>query len=136
MRVVAGLVLGVVVGVVGSAGVASLAASSKRVAPVAEAAAFLPSCPHLSYGVDGTIAPLFCKIDNPAAIAYYKPRFPHLFALGPNASPEQVDAAMKRDRGSIPTTCSAYVLWQWRWHWHFAVDPVDEYAGFAHSCYD
>ena len=100
-----------------------------------------PPCPHPSYGADGNMAPLFCVIDNPLALRYYAKDAPHLFALGPNANPQQVVAAAVADRpkaATIPTLCAAYRLIAWRDKWQFGISPAAEigtrlrlYAGWC-----
>ena len=66
-------------------------------------APFVPACPPPTYGHDGDMAPLFCVIDNPLALRYYGRDAPHLFALGPSATPTQVVAALKQDQHTIGT---------------------------------
>jgi hypothetical protein len=81
-----------------------------------------PACPHAHYGVDGTMGPAFCAIDNPAALVYYERLGKHLFALGANAAPEQVLAAVLADfhNSTLPILCETYRLAAWREQWHFA----------------
>jgi hypothetical protein len=85
------------------------------------ATAPVPPCPQASYGVDGTMGPIFCVVDNPVALRYYGPMGKHLFALGPNASPQQVLAALQADyrKSTEPILCETYRLAAWRNHWHF-----------------
>ena len=96
----------------------------------AKAPDFVPACPQSTYGADGNMGPLFCKIDNPAALDYFfsHGNFKHLRALGADATPAQVEHAIRLDHQTGPIDCSAYQLWKWRWHWHFAFSPV-QYCG-------
>jgi len=89
--------------------------------PARGGTALSPPCPQASYGVDGTMGPVFCVVDNPVALRYYAPMGRHLFALGPNASPQKVLAALKADYPSStePILCETYRLAAWREHWHF-----------------
>jgi hypothetical protein len=121
--------LGIVVG----ASVATQTGGGAQVRIVASAAAsrstepFVPACPGPSYTTDGNITPLFCKIDNPVALHFYAPLSKHLFALGANATPEQVTSALRADLkhgGTQVELCYAYELSAWRWGWHFASDPA------------
>lgn len=129
-----GTIVGLLIGVVAGVGFTSHGARPRSAASAETAA--LPPCPSPQYSVDGNISPLFCKIDNPRAIAFYKPIFPRLFALGRDASPQQIYLALKRDEhhATIPEMCSAYALWQWRWHWRFAINPANEVASVASAC--
>ncbi len=88
-----------------------------------------PSCPHASYGADGNMGPLFCVIDNPVALRYFAPMAKRTFALGPNAAPIQVAAALVADYrhgGTEPILCSIYQLAQWRNHWSFGISAADQ----------
>ena len=89
---------------------------------------FAPPCPHPVYGADGTMGPLFCVIDNPLALRYYAASGRHTFALGPDATPTQVVAALKKDFSTLPITCSVYRLAAWRNHWSFGVSPALQLA--------
>jgi hypothetical protein len=63
--------------------------------------------------------------DNPAALKYYA-WVKHLFALGPNATPQQVLAASLADskHGTTePELCDAYSLLAWKYHWRFYMAP-------------
>ena len=82
-------------------------------------AALQPLCPQAKYGVDGTMGPVFCVVDNPVALHYYAPMGKHLFALGPNATPQQVIAAARADYSTEPILCEVYRLAAWREHWAF-----------------
>lgn len=88
---------------------------------------FVPPCPRPSYSVDGNVGPLFCTIDDPLALAFYEKLAPHLFALGPDASPLQVTAAARRDWGAATgqELCNAYALAQHRWGWSFGLNPIE-----------
>jgi hypothetical protein len=85
----------------------------------------------LRTGLDAT-SELFCVIDNPVALRYFAASGRHLFALGPNATPGQVLAALKRDLSTLPITCSVYRLAAWRNHWHFGVSPVVQLVVVKH----
>ncbi len=83
----------------------------------------MPSCPHASYGVDGNMGPLFCVINNPIAARYFTPMAKRTFALGPDASPDQVIDALvadfKRQKMGLPMLCSIYQLAAWKNQWRF-----------------
>lgn len=89
---------------------------------------FVPRCPQPTYNADGNLSPLFCVIDNPLALRHYAPLGRRTFALGPNASPTQVAAALaadyKRGAGTEPILCAVYRLAAWRNQWRFGVSPV------------
>lgn len=87
---------------------------------------FEPACPRLVYTADGNVQPLFCSIDNPAALAFYRGLAPHLMALGATASPSDVERALELDskRTTLPELCSAYALMEHRWRWNFGVTPI------------
>ena len=93
-----------------------------------------PPCPQARYGVDGTMGPVFCVVDNPVALHYYAPMGKHLFALGPNASPDQVFAATRADfnHSTEPILCEVYRLAAWRNHWHFPLSVIAEVSSALH----
>lgn len=86
----------------------------------------LVKCPSLSYGVDGSVAPVSCTIPSPAAVAWAKKADPGLFRLGPNASPQQVQTAVQPG-GTIPIECELYQLGQLINRWTFGA-PVVQYC--------
>lgn len=111
------------------------AAWAHGLTPTRTHAALQPPCPQASYGADGNMGPLFCVIDSPVALRYYAPMGKHLFALGPNANPQQVVAAAVADRkttGTLPILCSTYRLAAWREHWQFAVSAADQIGAALH----
>ena len=82
--------------------------------------AFKPPCPRGTYSPDGNFSPLFCKIANPAALAFYGKLMPPLFKLGPGASPTQVLAAIKASPYVTgPELCQAFKLASFAEGWHF-----------------
>ena len=90
---------------------------------------FVPSCPHASFGADGNMGPLFCVIDDPAALRYFGAMGRRTLAVGPSASPTQVAAALTADRQKAvtgPILCSIFRLAAWRNHWRFAVSPAND----------
>jgi hypothetical protein len=100
-----------------------------------EDAALQPPCAQAGYGADGDMSPLFCVVDNPVALRYFAPMGKHLFALGPNANPQQVVAAAVADRkttGTLPILCSTYRLAAWREHWQFAVSAAAQIGAALH----
>jgi hypothetical protein len=110
-----------------------LALTAAAAAGRLSAPAYRPPCPHASYGADGNMAPIFCMVDNPLALHYYGRMAKHLFALGPNANPQQVVAAAAADHrttGTLPILCQSYRLAAWREHWQFAL-PASEQIGQA-----
>ena len=111
------------------------AAWAHGLTPTRTQAALQPPCPQASYGADGNMGPLFCVIDSPVALRYYAPMGKHLFALGPNANPQQVVAAAVADRrttGTLPILCSTYRLAAWREHWQFGVSAADQIGAALH----
>jgi len=102
-----------------------------RLAAVAASEDFVPHCPQPRYAANGNFGPLFCLVDNPAAIKAFAPSARHTFALGPDATPSQVSAALVSDYkhgGTVPILCSIYKLAVWRNHWRFAV-PASAQVG-------
>jgi hypothetical protein len=102
---------------------------AQALAHAAAAAPFVPACPHPTYSPDGNVTPLFCRIDNPVALRFYEKLAPKLFALGPNATPLQVQqavtAAEKVTHATLPEACSAYKLAKYWRHWSFpSFEPV------------
>lgn len=100
----------------------SLAAQSGASSPP-----FSPPCPRLTYSPDGNVSPLFCKIANPAALAFYGKLVPGVVNIGSNATPVQVDRAFQaaaRAHITPPEACQAYKLFAYRWGWHFAGGPA------------
>jgi len=97
----------------------------------ATASAFVPACPRPSYSADGNVWPIFCKIDNPLALRFYESLAPRVFALGPAASPQQVERALAAAdaHATGPEMCAVYQLAAWWRHWHFGVDPGYPYCG-------
>lgn len=90
-----------------------------------------PACPKLTYAVDGTAGPLFCKIDNPAAIRYYRQWLLPLMQLGPDATPTQVTSLVESWHNSTnPITCAVYDLAQRAYGWQFAINPISGVTGF------
>ena len=99
--------------------VAAIAAGG-ALAGVAISPAFTPPCPKATYSPDGNFSPLFCKIANPQALAFYGKLMPPLFRLGPTASPSQVLAAIRRSPYVTgPELCAAYKLAAFAEGWHF-----------------
>jgi hypothetical protein len=82
--------------------------------------AFKPSCARGTYSPDGNFSPLFCKIANPAALAFYGKLMPPLFKLGPEASPTQVLTAIKASPYVTgPELCQAFKLAAFAEGWRF-----------------
>jgi hypothetical protein len=94
---------------------------------VASAQSYSPPCPQASYGVDGTMGPIFCVVDNPVALRYYAKGGSHLLSLGPNATPQQVTTAGVTDyrHSTEPILCETYRLAAWREHWQFGISVSD-----------
>jgi hypothetical protein len=142
MRLVLATVVALAVGVLVGAAAMTLdqpapasAAHGKPPAPHgkgAKAAAFVPACPRPVYSANGNVSPLFCQIDNPVALAFYQRLAPRLFALGPNATPDQVGTALAAastiQHATNLEACAAYQLAAWWRQWHFAVDPSQPYC--------
>jgi hypothetical protein len=99
------------------------------VASAADTQTLVPPCPQAGYGADGNMGPLFCVIDNPVALRYFAPMAKRTFALGPDATPEEVTNALVSDtragsasrrwKLSLPILCSVYQLAAWKNHWSF-----------------
>ncbi len=86
------------------------------------------SCPHISFGDDGTAAPLFCAgRPNPPVLAYYKKQQLGVLRLGPDATPNEVVDAMCSDlhqhSSSYPVETAAYELAQKIEGWSFGISP-------------
>jgi len=107
---------------------------SHRVRPSVPAPPYvvLPeSCGALSYGADGNVSPITCPDGRPnrAADKYLRGFKPSLrvLALGPSASPTDVEAAictdLKRLNTTNPIEQSAYDLAQAEQNWHFGANP-------------
>jgi hypothetical protein len=127
------IVVGIVLGVAGTARLFSTPATRVVVrAAAATAPVFVPACPHLAYGADGTIGPLLCTIDNPVALKYYATALKPLLALGPNANPAQVENVLAQEfrvhnhhaiTGTYPIQCQVFQLAAHRWRWRFFYAP-------------
>lgn len=124
--VVVALILGIVIGVAFAEHSPSSASAETAVG-----SSFVPACPTPLYTADGNVSPLFCKIDNPLAVRFYKSIAPNVFALGPDASPSQVEDALKvaDAHGTNPEMCAVYQLAAWWKHWRFGVSPGQAYCG-------
>jgi hypothetical protein len=109
-----------------SAALAAGLTSAATSAASSSSSQLTPPCPSPDYGADGSMGPLFCVVDNPVALHYYAHLGRHVFALGPDATPEQVIAAVKKDYSTNPITCSVYRLAAWKNQWHFAISPAEE----------
>ena len=96
-------------------------------------ARFVPACPRPVYSANGNVSPLFCQIDNPVALQFYERLAPRVFALGPNATPQQVGAALSATvtfrHATNPEICAAYQLAAWAKQWKFVVNPSQSYCG-------
>jgi hypothetical protein len=93
---------------------------------------FEPKCPHTAYGADGTIAPIFCTIDDPVALNYYARALKPLLVLGPR--PTQVKSVLAWEfhhggpngealTGTYPIQCQVFQLAAHYWRWHFSYAP-------------
>jgi hypothetical protein len=91
---------------------------------------FVPACAHPLYTADGNMTPLFCKIDNPLAVSFYRKIAPKVFALGANASPQRVTRALSatEKHATFPELCAVYKLVSWWRHWHFGISPGQPYC--------
>ena len=83
-RVVVGFLVAAIalaVGAVLGAAATSVGQSTQATAVInrADSSSFVPECPHPTYSPDGNVTPLFCKIDNPVALRFYRPIAPKLF---------------------------------------------------------
>jgi hypothetical protein len=133
LATVAALAAGVLIGAATMSlhqpGSAHAAAGNKH-APVAS---YVPACPRPVYSANGNVSPLFCQIDNPVALQFYERLAPRLFALTPNATPQQVGAALVASvtfrHATNAEVCAAYQLAAWWKQWKFAVDPSQPYCG-------
>lgn len=89
--------------------------------------AVVPACPQAQRSADGNLSPLFCVIDNPAALRFYAPLGKQAFGLGSNASSDQVVSALIADydrHATEPELCAVYRLAAWRERWHFGISVV------------
>ena len=111
--------------------VAAAAGGPSKTTDGTQGQGLVPPCSHAIYGANGNMQPLFCVIDNPAALRHFAPMAKRTFALGPDAAPTQVAAALIADYkrgGTVPILCSTYRLAAWRNHWSFGVSPIGEVA--------
>jgi hypothetical protein len=101
---------------------------------LSETASLSPPCPQAHYGADGTMGPVFCVVDNPLALHYYGPTAKHLFTLGPNASPGQVEQAAVADyrHSTEPILCESYRLAAWRENWQFGISAAADIGNVLH----
>ena len=83
----------------------------------------VPACPHLIYGADGSIGPIACTVINPPALSWARRIAPQLFHLGPNATPQQVGAAVQPGI-TFPIECELYQVAQLIRGWQFGVQIV------------
>lgn len=94
-------------------------------------APMVPACPELTFAVDGTAGPIFCKVDSPEAIHYYRQWLVPLMKLGPDATPSQVTSLVESWHNSTnPITCAVYDLAQHAYGWRFAINPISGVTGF------
>jgi hypothetical protein len=88
------------------------------------------SCGALSYGADGNVSPPTCPDGRPnlAADKYLRGMHLRVMALGANADPGQVLAAMCKDmaQSTIPIETTAYQVAAAEQRWSFGIDPADE----------
>ena len=101
---------------------------------VTERATLIPACPPSVRTAGGNLEPLFCTVDNPAALAYYGRS--RVLRLGDSAGPPQVLAAARADSRhgfTHPEICAAFDLAKRRWHWTFAF-PAAAGVGAARAC--
>jgi hypothetical protein len=129
------LALGIVLGVAGARLLGSSPTAQVVIRETATSApAFVPACPHFSYGADGTAGPIFCTIDNPVALKYYAAALKPLLALGANASPGQVQSKLAWEMrhggpgkevltGTYPIQCQVFQLAAHYWRWSFSYTP-------------
>ncbi len=127
------IVLGLVVIVIVIAVAAFLAGRGSGGANQALAPATVPPAvglcsEQLSYGADGNASPLFCANGqlNVLAWKYFAALHPRVMALGPNAAPGDVEAAVALDikNSTGPIECSAYQLASVYYGWSFGIDPT------------
>lgn len=86
-------------------------------------------CPHITYGADGNVGPLFCRDGqpNPPVLAYFQAMHLLVLGLGANATPGQVFQAMCSDvqtNSTYPIETSAYDLAQRIEGWSFGINPA------------
>jgi hypothetical protein len=85
-------------------------------------ATYGPKCPKLTYSPDGNVTPLFCKIANPAAVAFYEKLVPGSTSFTSGSPPWQVARAFEaaaRAHITPPEACQAYRVFAYRWGWRF-----------------
>jgi hypothetical protein len=96
--------------------------------------AFVPECPHFDRGADGTVGPIFCTVDNPAALRYYAAALRPLIALGADARPGRVRSVLAWEyrhggphgealTGTLPIQCEVFQLASHYWRWSFSYTP-------------
>jgi hypothetical protein len=102
--------------------------SSEALAPATVPPVVALCSAQLSYGADGNASPLFCSNGeiNRLAWSYFAKDTPKVMALGPNATPSDVEAAVSADmHGSTgPIECSTFQLAYVYYGWSFGVNPT------------
>lgn len=133
----AGVIVGIAagVGISAAAGIGSRTITTEHTRTIQTtetvAAPTAPPCPKLTFAVDGTAGPIFCRIDNPAAVHYYRQWLTPLMKLGPNATPSQVTSLVETWHNSTnPITCAVYDLAQHAYGWQFTINPIAGITGF------
>jgi len=105
----------------------------RGVTPIAAAdpQSVLPQCPQIRYGANGNVQPLFCVVDNPAALKALAQAGKETFSLGTDATPNEVTDALVSDYkhgGTLPILCSIYKLAAWRNRWSFGISIPEQVA--------
>ena len=135
------IVAGLIVGIAAGLGIGAAAHVGERMVTVERthtletvqtvSTRMVPPCPKLTFAVDGTAGPIFCKVDNPEAMHYYRQWLVPLMKLGPDATPSQVASLVQGWHNSTnPITCAVYDLAQHAYNWQFAINPVAGVTGF------
>ncbi len=91
----------------------------------------------LQFGADGTVGPATCDDGSVNRLAWeylVKEADPSVFKLGPNATPEQVQAALCDDLITFPIAALTYELAQTYYGWSFGIDPVPDGSDTGPSC--
>ena len=100
----------------------------------------LESCGKLRLFNNGTAEPVLCPDGraNAAADAYFRRFATRVLALGPRATPAEVNMAICADfagtKTSIPVEAQAVQLAEAEQQWHFATDPADRMPETAAAC--
>jgi hypothetical protein len=91
----------------------------------------------LQFGANGTVGPVTCSDGAVNRLAWeyiVEEADPKTFTLGPNATPEQVAAALCDDLITYPIAGMIYEIASAYYGWSFGLDPVPDSSGTGNTC--